>query len=218
MRQPQVVIIDSGICNLFNVKGTFESLQATVVISRSPEAIRNAERAVLPGVGAFGAGMQSLAQYDLVEPIRSFAKSGKPLLGICLGMQMLLSVSQELGVWDGLGLIPGRVRAFQKPTPSGPSFKIPQIGWNRIERPNGGSKDPWAETLLHGLDEKPFLYFVHSFIAIPEDPRHLLAYTEYGQDRFASVVKRDNISGCQFHPERSGATGLGILQNFLKEN
>ncbi len=206
-----VVIIDSGICNLFNVQRAFESIGAQVTISRSKKDILGAERIVLPGVGAFGPGMESLSQHDLIEPIAAFVKSGKPLLGICLGMQMLMTTSEELGVWKGLDLVKGRVRMFQKPESSDTKFKIPQIGWNVIE------KSESKGTILNGLGEKPYVYFVHSFVVEPEDPRHVLGATTYGRNRFCSVLRKDNISACQFHPERSGPIGLKVLQNFLKE-
>lgn len=219
MARPSVVIIDSGICNLFNVRGAFESLNANVIVTRSKSDILSARRVVLPGVGAFGAGMQSLEQCDLVDTIKNFVKSGKPILGICLGMQMLMSRSEEHGVWDGLGLIKGVVRSFQKPDAGGIQFKIPQIGWNFIERNERffPPKDYKDGTVLDGLDPKPYMYFVHSYVVEPADERHCLTYTYYGKDKFCSVVKKNNVSGCQFHPERSGNVGLRILQNFLDE-
>lgn len=207
-----VTIIDSGICNLFNVKRAFESIGAEVVITRSKEVIMEAQRVVLPGVGAFRQGMQSLNQYGLAETLQAFAKSGRPLFGICLGMQKLMSYSEEFGMWNGLGIIEGRVRRFCEPSSQVQSYKIPQIGWNTLEEAFA-----WDKTVLDGIGKKPYVYFVHSYIVEPVDKKHCLAYTNYGQDKFCSVIKRDNVSGCQFHPERSGEAGLKILRNFLAE-
>lgn len=216
MAHSNITIIDSDICNLFNVTAAFTSLGCKVLVTRSPREISKADKLVLPGVGAFGPGMRSLSRYDLIEPICTFAKSGKPLLGICLGMQMLASVSEELGQWEGLDLIRGRIRMFQKPDEGGPLFKIPQIGWNLVHRPPA-EKNSWHGTVLQDIGDRPYVYFVHSFVMEPEEKHHILGITTYGKDTFCSVVKKDNISGCQFHPERSGPVGMRILQNFLKE-
>lgn len=213
MADQSIVIIDSGICNLFNIRRAFRSLGAEVLITRSEKDIEGASRLVLPGVGAFGAGMKSLHGHNLIEPIRAHVNSGKPFLGICLGMQMLLSHSEEYGLWDGLNIIQGRVRMFTSPVPGSSSHKIPQIGWNCLE-PNGS----WGQTLLNGLGEKPYFYFVHSFIVVPDNPADCLAFTMYGRDRYCSFLKRENITACQFHPERSGEVGLKLLRNFLSED
>lgn len=212
MVDQNVVIIDSGICNLFNIRRAFRSLGAEVLITRSKKDIEGASRLVLPGVGAFGAGMKSLNGLDLADSIRTFVKSGKPFLGVCLGMQMLLSHSEELGSWEGLDIIKGKVRVLSSPTPGQAPYKIPEIGWNCLE-PNG----KWGQTILSDLGEKPYFYFVHSYVVEPDNASDVLAYTVYGRDRFCSVLKRDNVSACQFHPERSGEVGLKLLRNFLGE-
>lgn len=218
MNPSRVVIVDSGICNLFNVRRAFERLGAEVVISRSSKDINEATRVVLPGVGAFGAAMTGLEQEKLIDPIRQYANSGKPLMGICLGMQLLMSHSEEYGSWEGLNLIEGNVRILKSPEEGGAKFKIPEIGWNVLEEnpelyPAGKT---WEGTALQGLGQNPYMYFVHSFVVVPESPKDILAYTRYGRDHYCSVVHRDNVTGCQFHPERSGEAGLKILENFLK--
>ena len=221
MTKNEVIVIDVGISNLFNVKRAFESIGANVIITDAKDEILNASKLVLPGVGAFGAGIKNLKQKNLIQPIRDYAKSGKPLFGICLGMQMLFSQSEEHGFWEGLGIIPGKVRAFQPPVADGEvGFKIPQMGWNYIKRnpelQSSINTDSWENTALQGLGDDPYMYFVHSYVGVPDSVADCLAYTFYGHDRFCSVVQRDNVTGCQFHPERSGEIGIRILENFLK--
>ncbi len=209
----QVVIIDVGVSNLFNVRRGFEKAGAQVHITTDPKEIMDAPRVVLPGVGAFGAAVQVLERHDLFGTIRNYAKTGKPLLGICLGMQLLLTESEELGQWKGLDIIPGKVLRLDSPKDPLNTFKIPEIGWNALEP----DKLPWRGTILDDLSEKSYVYFVHSFHCVPTDTSHILGVTSYGHNRFCSVIKKDNVSGCQFHPERSGTVGLKILKNFLKQ-
>lgn len=216
MRAPRVVIIDSGICNLFNVRRAFGTIGAEITITRQKQDILDASAVVLPGVGAFGSGMEALDRHDLIDSIHRFVNSGKPVLGICLGMQMLLTESEEHGRWKGLGVIPGRVRLLQPPLPGQPPFKIPHIGWSAIEPVE--TADPasaWDGTILHNVQPASYMYFVHSYVADPEDARCCLARTPYGSERFCSVISWENVSACQFHPERSGEAGLRILQRFV---
>lgn len=213
MRKADLAIIDYGVGNLFNVQRAFHALGLESVITRDPQEVLAAPRLLLPGVGAFEAGMAHLREYKLIEPVRAFARSGKPLLGICLGMQLLMSRSEENGIHEGLDLIPGQVKRFREPE-GGAVFKIPQIGWNALLRPGKG--DPWRGTILDGLGADPHMYFVHSYCVFPEDPAARLAITRYGRDEFCSVIQRQNVAGCQFHPERSGEYGLKILENFAK--
>jgi len=172
------------------------------VITSEPEQILKARRIVLPGVGAFADGMSSLEKMGLTGVIFEAVQKEIPLLGICLGMQMLFSTSEEAGLHRGLDLIPGKVRRFQLPA----SYKVPHMGWNQIEiqRP-----DP----LLQYIDDLSSFYFVHSYYVDPEEKDLVLALTEYGL-RFASIVGRENVYGIQFHPEKSSVLGLKILKNF----
>jgi glutamine amidotransferase len=207
--KPTVTVVDYGIGNLLSVTRALEHCGAQVKLESSPLFIAKAERLVLPGVGAFSNGMDELRQRNLIDTLRNYAAGGRPLLGICLGMQMLLDGSDEFGASDGLGLIPGWVRKL----PEQPGIKLPNIGWSGIRPPVGRE---WQNTLLADTTPGQEVYFVHSFYAEPEDPADCLAQTPYGDFQFCSVIKRGNISGCQFHPEKSGEAGLGMIREFLR--
>jgi imidazole glycerol-phosphate synthase subunit HisH len=209
----QVTVIDYGIGNLFSVGRALEHCGAEVTFTSDPALIESAPRLVLPGVGAFANGIQGLRDRGLVEPIRRYAASGRPLLGICLGMQMLAGVSEEFGTHEGLGLIPGRVVAVPDHTTAGVPHKIPHIGWNGLLATAGVS---WSETLLDDTPEGTAVYLVHSYAVTPEDPAHRLADCLYGGHRICAAIRRGNIVGCQFHPEKSGEVGLRILRRFLQ--
>lgn len=204
----RVTVVDYGMGNLLSVTRAFEHCGAEVKLESSPLFVGKAERLVLPGVGAFGDGMSELHHRKLVEPIRNYAATGRPLLGICLGMQMLLEGSDEFGSTAGLGLVPGWVRRL----PEQAGIKLPHIGWSPIYPPNG---QRWSGTLLEGVPEGQEVYFVHSFGADPANAGDCLAQTAYGEFPFCSVVRRANISGCQFHPEKSAEMGLSMIRNFL---
>ena len=212
MGAPEVAVIDYGVGNLFSVQRGLEYCGANVTITADHEKVLSAPRVVLPGVGAFGKAMNELQCLGLVDIIRRIAEQGVPLLGICLGMQLLFDESEEFGVTKGLGLIPGRVVPVPAATASGDRQKIPHIGWSALQ-PSGASVD-WAETLLKDNAPGDAAYFVHSFMAIPDQPAHRIANCLYGENEIAAVVGRANISGCQFHPEKSGEVGLKILRAF----
>lgn len=196
----KTAIIDYGAGNLFSVKNALNYIGAESVITKDPAVLESAERIILPGVGAFADAMKKLGETGLIGTIKEQAKK-KPLLGICLGMQMLFDKSFEFGETDGLGLIPGTVELM---TP--PGLAIPQIGWNRLIY-----NEKCA--LLDGLGEEPYVYFVHSYAAVCGSG-NVAAYTDYGSNVPACVFS-GNVYGCQFHPEKSGETGLQILRNFL---
>ena len=208
--KPSVTVVDYGMGNLLSVNRALEHCGAQVTLESSPLFIAKAKTLVLPGVGAFGDGMVELHQRGLVEALRSYAAGGRPMLGICLGMQMLLDGSDEFGASTGLGLVPGWVRKL----PEQPGIKLPHIGWSAIRPPQGTS---WEGSLLENVPAGQEMYFVHSFHADPTDPAHRLAETRYGDYAFCSAVRKDNITGCQFHPEKSGEAGLGMIRNFLKQ-
>jgi imidazole glycerol-phosphate synthase subunit HisH len=214
MNLVQVTVVDYGIGNLFSVCRALEHCSAEVTLTSDPALIQTAPRLVLPGVGAFADGMQGLRDRGLIEPILHYAASGRPLLGICLGMQMLATASEEFGKHRGLGLIPGRVVAIPDHTTSGQPHKIPHIGWNGLLAPAGVS---WNETLLGDTSEGTAVYLVHSYAVTPDDPAHRLADCVYGGHRICAAIRRDNIVGCQFHPEKSGEVGLRILRRFLQD-
>ena len=208
----QVTVIDYGIGNLYSVRRALERCGGDVTLTADAAQIEAASRLVLPGVGAFADGMLGLRERGLVEPIQRYAMSGRPLLGICLGMQMLASVSGEFGRHEGLDLIPGRVVAVPHVTTDGQVQKIPHIGWNGLVTPPGGD---WSESLLKGTPEGTSVYLVHSYSVIPEDPKHSLADCLYGGHRIAAEIRNGRVEGCQFHPEKSGEAGLAILAQFL---
>jgi len=215
LNAPEVIIIDYGVGNLLSVQRGLERVGAKVLITGDPERILAAARVVLPGVGAFGNAMHELNRLHLVDAIRDVAARGTPLLGICLGMQLLLDESDEFGVTVGLRLIPGRVIPVPTHTVSGERQKIPHIGWNAL-LPTTQTGN-WHGTLLRDNRPGEAVYFVHSFMDSPTDPSDRIADCVYGGHRIAAVIGRGNIIGCQFHPEKSGEVGLKLLRNFVSQ-
>lgn len=205
---PRVTVIDYGIGNIHSVLKALRHQGAEVTLATAPDAIAGADRLVLPGVGAFGDGMRALTARAQLDAIREYVLLSRPLLGICLGMQLLLAESEEFGHHRGLGLIEGSVRAIE----NRPTVKVPQIGWNRIVPPPGGS---WDGTLLEPLPSGTMMYFVHSFTAAPTHETDRLADADYGGQRISAAVQRGNVIGCQFHPEKSGSAGLRVIDRFL---
>jgi glutamine amidotransferase len=208
-----VTIVDYGSGNLLSVARAFERCGAAVTVSSDPASIEKAERLVLPGVGAFADGIAGLRSRGLVEPVLSHAGSGRPLLGICLGMQMLAGASEEFGLHDGLGLVPGRVVRVPSQSTTGERLKIPHIGWSElVPAPNA----EWRGSMLDDTPPNKAIYLVHSFHLVPDDPRDLLAQCLYGGHALTAAVRRNAVMGCQFHPEKSAEAGLRILARFLK--
>jgi len=212
MVAPEIVVIDYGVGNLLSVQRGLEYCGAKVVLTSDPEKILSAKRVVLPGVGAFANAMMALESLDLIPVIKALSERKTPLLGICLGMQLLLEESDEFGATKGLGLIPGRVVAVPKLTLSGELQKIPHIGWNALQE--SGSDSGWQNTLLQDTHSGAAVYFVHSFMANPTKESHRVADCYYGGHRVAAMIAKDRVVGCQFHPEKSGEVGLKILRNF----
>jgi glutamine amidotransferase len=211
---PRVVLVDYGIGNLLSVERALESAGARVLRTADPSDVRRCERLVIPGVGAFGDCMAGLGERGLTEAVREVAVSGRPWLGICVGMQMLLATGEEFGDHPGLGVIPGRVREIEPLTTRGERLKVPHIGWNGLTTPADGQG--WAGTLLEDTGEGSQFYFVHSFAAEPVEPSiHLLAETRYGGRSLCAVVRSGAAYGVQFHPEKSGLAGLRMLRTFL---
>lgn len=198
-----IAIIDYGAGNLQSVRKALDFIGCEARVTDRPEDLETAEAAVLPGVGAFGDAMASLESRGLVDPVRAFIRQGKPFLGICLGLQLLFDSSEESPGVKGLGVLPGKILRI----PDGEGLKVPHIGWNSLLFPNGRGR------LFAGLSQEPYVYFVHSYYLKAEDPQIVAATTEYGVTIHASVEK-GNLFACQFHPEKSGAEGLQILQNF----
>jgi imidazole glycerol-phosphate synthase subunit HisH len=212
----RVTVIDY-LGNLGSVSRALDWLGAEVEITDQPQRVTDADRLILPGDGAFGYGMQQLRDRELLEPIREFIDSGRPFLGICVGMQVLMSESEEFGRHAGLDIVPGRVVPFAKG-----DFKVPHIGWSFLNPPDGGGNGhggpagAWEGTILADLEPGDSVYFVHSFVADPKDRAHNLAETQYGGQSFCAVIARGNVTGCQFHPEKSGPVGLRILKRFME--
>jgi len=206
----KIVIIDYDIGNVRSIFNAFETLDIKPTLSRKKEDILSADGVILPGVGSFPSGMKNLHKYSLVDIIKKYAQSKKPLLGICLGMQLLFDNSEEFENTDGIGLISGVVKKL--PINKEENEKLPHVSWNELIK-----KDiDWENTILRSIKSKNDMYFVHSYIAIPDNQSHILSYTQYLNNEFVSSVKKDNIYGCQFHPEKSAKDGLKILENFIK--
>ncbi|WP_419955692.1 imidazole glycerol phosphate synthase subunit HisH [Neobacillus niacini] len=196
-------IVDYGMGNLFSVSKALERLNADYFISGDKEELLGADALLLPGVGSFRDAMEVLQ----VDTIKEFAASGKPLLGICLGMQLLFEDSDENGFTKGLGLLPGHVRRFSGSNAAGETYKVPHMGWNKLEFVK-------TSPLLKGLEED-YVYFVHSYYVSAEKSEVLLAKANYYEE-VSAVVGKDNIFGMQFHPEKSSKLGMALLNNFLK--
>ena len=203
-----IAIIDYGVGNLFSLKSSFAAIGAETVVTGDPAVIRGAEKLILPGVGAFGDAAALLRRDGLDGLVREEAGSGKPLLGICLGMQLLFDYSTEYGHHEGLGLIPGSIQPIRDAIPAG--YKVPHIGWNALHFPAGRPVSP----LFRHIREGDCVYFVHSFYGA-DCEANTIATAEYGPELTAAVA-RDNIYGVQFHPEKSGQVGLNILSAFCK--
>jgi glutamine amidotransferase len=212
VKNETVAIIDYGVGNLFSVHKAFSKIGVNSFITSNPQEIANSSKVVLPGVGAFKNGMSKLIEADLLNIVKDVANSGKPLLGICLGAQMLLESSKEFGDTLGLGLIRGKVTEIPKLSNSGERIRVPNIGWNNLCYPRGSSSI--KGTILDSIPETSMTYFVHSFMMTPDDPDNRLADIDYEGIRISAAIKSGNISGTQFHPEKSGTIGLQILRNF----
>lgn len=198
-----IAIIDYGVGNLFSLTSSFKAIGEDVVITGDPKIIEKADKLILPGVGAFGDASKKLFDSGLDKVILEQVKNKKPLLGICLGMQMLFNESHEFGIHKGLGLIEGKVVYIDLPS----NYKIPHIGWNAL---NFKKESP----ILKYINENDFVYFVHSYHAV-DCEKSLVATTEYGMG-LTAIVQSDNVYGCQFHPEKSGDVGLKILKAFAE--
>lgn len=208
-----LVIIDYGAGNLLSVHRALKYLGFDTVISSDANIILSASKLILPGVGAFGDAMNALNRMRLVEPIKFAASNGIPILGICLGMQLLLDESEEFGVSRGLGLIPGKVLPLSQKRGIAANVKIPNIGWRRLLAKRGDSFEGGDVSCFKG-DLGKYYYFVHSYYAQPKKNEHIHSSSEYGGVLFPAVIGSGKIIGCQFHPEKSGPNGLNFLRDF----
>ncbi len=205
-----IAIADYGVGNIFSLKRSLEYLGVDSILTDDPKVFAQAEKLILPGVGAFPDAAKKLEEKGFTETIKEEAKKGKPILGICLGMQLLLDEGMEYGRTNGLGLIPGSA-IDMKPRLERKGLKTPQMGWNGLIFPEEKERD----SLFKNVDEGEFVYFVHSFWGDVKR-ESLIAYTDYGFD-VTAAIRKDNVMGVQFHPEKSGKIGLKILENFAKE-
>lgn len=214
MTQVSVSIVDYGMCNLLSVARAFEHCGAKVNVVEEPRAVGSADRLVVPGVGAFSDSMKEIIERGFDDEIRNFVGTGRPIFGICVGMQMLFDTSEEFGEHAGLGILPGRVRAVPSLGTDGQVQRVPHIGWNHLIETEGGRD--WRDTLLAPMvGTEPAVYFVHSFSAVPAVVADRLADCYYGGHRICAAVQRNNLMASQFHPERSGPVGLAMIRQFL---
>ncbi len=207
-RTPHIAIVDYGLGNLFSIQSACEQAGLSVLITSDAAKLEASDAVLLPGVGAFANAMEALDGLGLTGPVKELALSGKPLIGICLGMQLLMTESCEFGLCAGLGLIEGTVERLP-----GGGDKVPHVGWSPVfEREPG----VWRGTLLDGVENESYMYFVHSYYVCPKDEETVLSKSRFGERDFCSAIKRGTIMGCQFHPERSGAEGLLVYRNIHK--
>jgi len=211
----KVALIDYNMGNLFSVKRALAFVGLESIITNSRDEILNSDAVILPGVGAFGEAINNLKQNDLVSSVLDFINSGKPFMGICLGMQLLFSKSYEFGFYEGLDIIKGDIVRFENKTNEVAKIKVPHVSWNQVRRIQDQNRN-WDASLLADTSDGAYMYFVHSYYAEPEQESDMLSVSCYGTKEYCSGVKKENVEAFQFHPEKSGKEGLKILQNFKK--
>jgi glutamine amidotransferase len=211
-KSKKIIIVDYNLGNLYSVKHACEFVGLNAVITSDKNDLINADAAILPGVGAFGDAMNNLKTLDLINPIKDFISSGKPFMGICLGLQLLFSESEEFGNFGGLNIIEGEVKKFPVIKDNN-RVKVPQIGWNKIYR--DCSLKEWNDSPLEKIKNEEYMYFVHSFYVEPEDTSVKLTFTEYCNIKYTSSILCKNIFACQFHPEKSAHEGIKIYKRWL---
>jgi len=216
MSSLRITIVDYGLGNIFNILRAVEYLGYKACFSSKYNDIINSDFLILPGVGAFEDGMIALKEKGLVEIIQEYVNQNKPLLGVCLGMQLLMSTSEEFGRHEGLNLINGEVVHFPKAKRKGMFYKIPHIGWNKIQLNSINRKNNSREMVLREINHNSFYYFTHSFIVQPNSHENCVALSNYGGIEFCSVINKGKIWGCQFHPELSGVDGLKFFKYLLE--
>lgn len=208
----KITIIDYGVGNLLSLKMALEHLGAEAVITRDKKAITNSSHLILPGVGAYGKAMKLIKKYKIDEYLSESKLKGANILGICLGMQLFMSSSFEFGFTKGLNFIEGDVNSISKLKNYKEEIKIPNIGWFKVKKNNDAS----ANSMLEKILPSDTFYFVHSFICEPRNPRSLSFFSDYEGLKITAIIAHDNVIGCQFHPEKSGNSGLKFLDNFIK--
>lgn len=204
----KVSIIDYGLGNLFSVKQACETVGLDALITASPEDILNSDMLILPGVGAYGIAMENLEKAQLVPALKAFVATGKPFVGICLGMQLMLTESVEFGQHKGLNLIPGKTKKFESKSIDDESFAVPQIQWNQLKKSNNVDKNHF----FNFLNDGDYMYFVHSYYCVPKDSSTIVTTTSYAGEEYPSIIQYKNCIGIQFHPEKSGLNGIKIYK------
>ena len=207
----RVAVVDYGIGNVFSVCNALRSIGADVLLTRNFSEIKDADRLILPGVGAFARAMEAIAQHGVAGAVAEYIASGKPFLGICIGMQVLMDSSTEFGDHKGLGYFPGTVERVASVNPTGGHVRVPNIGWSNLRE-----DQPFAGTPL-SVASAGAVYFVHSYQCQPTDNKHVLASVDYDGVPVTAAIRRDNVMGVQFHPERSGPVGQEILKLFVNK-
>jgi glutamine amidotransferase len=210
-KKPKITLVNYQTNNLFSIQQACSHVGSETEIASDWRGIEKAEALILPGVGAFGDAMKNLNRLGMSEAIKDFVSSGRPLMGICLGLQMLFSESEEFGVHHGLGLIPGKVIRFSGRGTGGEVVKVPHTGWSRIYEDERG----WEGTPMGSLENGEYMYFVHSFYVVPGDTACTISKTSYGGVEYCSAILSDNIFATQFHPEKSGEAGLSIYRQWI---
>jgi imidazole glycerol-phosphate synthase subunit HisH len=208
-----LTVVDYGRGNLLSLCRAFEHCGAQVETVDDPKSILNAEKLVLPGVGAFGDAADELTKRNLRDALKEYASLEKPFLGICVGMQLMFDQSEEFGDHQGLGIVSGEVTAIPNTTINGERLKVPHIGWSGTGPKNQNGS--WQDTILEGLPDPEYFYYVHSFFAKPKNENDCIGSCHHGGHEIPAIIRRKALWGCQFHPEKSGEAGLAVLRNFL---
>ena len=208
----RVSIIDYGLGNLFSVKQACKSVGLDPFITADPDDVLSADMVILPGVGAYGIAMENLEKAQIISSLKEFIQTGKPFVGICLGMQLMLTESIEFGINKGLNFIPGKTKKFEPISIDNENFTVPQIQWNQLKKSNSIHKDHFFNFINNG----DFMYFVHSFYCVLDDSNMVIASTNYSGIEYPSIIQNNNCIGIQFHPEKSGQTGLEIYKKLIK--
>lgn len=210
-----IAIIDFEVGNLLSVKRAFEKFDAKTIVTSDIKSIEKAKKIVLPGVGAFGNAMETLKKLDLISIIKDLNQNHVPILGICLGMQLLFNQSFEFGDNQGLGILSGIVKKIPNKNLMNETIKIPHIGWNELEFAENNSN--FRNSIFKEIQNGDAMYFVHSYMVIPASEAINVAYCDLGGHKIPAIVERENVIGCQFHPEKSGNLGLSIIKNFIEQ-
>lgn len=208
--QPAIQIIDYGLGNLFSIQQACRKSGLEPVVSANVATLRKVDGIILPGVGAFGNAMERLRELEIIEPLVDVVREGKPLMGICLGMQLLFEQSEEFGTHQGLRILPGRIRRIPSQFKAKRRLRVPNVGWNRVYRCSASEENP----ILRGIPDAAFMYFVHSYYVDAVEPSDQMLRTKYGEIDYCCATQRDNVLGVQFHPEKSGTQGLKFYKNW----